>query len=180
MQTKVKSNSVITHRVADDGIITFVVKDAGELAFDPSKASEANRARFLRHGIVQRVADAAAQSRDTATGKPAPASDKLAAMKRLVDHYMSGAEDWSPARVASEGPGLDATALAAVAEATGKTLDEVRAMVAAGAAKREVTPKVYLTALTTADRVRPIYERMTKARAPAIDADAELDEATKG
>jgi hypothetical protein len=180
MQTKAKSNSVITHKVADDGTITFVVKDAGELALDPAKVSEANRARFLRHGIVQRVADAAAQSRDTTTGKPAPASDKLTAMKRLVDHYMTGSDEWSPARVASEGPGLDGIALAAVSEAIGKTLDDVRAMVAAGAEKKAVTQRVYLTALTTADRVRPVYERMTKARAPAIDADAELDEATKG
>ncbi len=176
MQTKAKSNSVITHHPQEDGTIIFKVKDAGEFTFDPMKASEVNRTRAMRHGFVQRISDGGAISRDTATGKPADPSAKFAAMRRLADHYMEGSVDWSPAR--SEGAtsgGLDCLTLLAVAEATGKTVEEVRAMVAAGAEKKRLTPKAYLTALGGASVVKPILERLRAAKAPAIDADGELE-----
>ncbi len=178
--TKTQSNfTITTDRERPDGTILFRVKGAGEFTFDPAKASEANRARALRHGFVQRLSDAAAKSRDTKTFQPASPASKLAAMQVLATHYESGAEGWSPEREASTGPGLDVMALEAVAKATGKAEAEVRAMVAEGAGRKAITPRVYLAALCTADKVKPILARMQAAGA-AFDADAELDEATKG
>src|SRR5258706_8379776 len=97
--TKAQSNfTITTDRERPDGRILFRVKGAGEFTFAPAKASEANRARALRHGFVQRLSDAAAKSRDTATGQPASPASKLAAMQTLATHYESGAEGWSPER----------------------------------------------------------------------------------
>ncbi len=174
MQTKPKSNSVVTHTVSDAGVITFAVVGAGSFGIDPAVIHASNLSRFQRHGIIQRISDAAAKGRDPTTGKSATPQARFDAMKRLADHYTSGAEGWSPARV--EGAlALDQIILAAVVEATGKTTEEVRAMIAAGAEKGAVTQKVYLAKLGEAKLVKPIVDRIKGAIAPAIDADDALD-----
>jgi hypothetical protein len=85
-------------------------------------------------------------------------------MKRLVDHYSSGAEGWSPERDAS-GPGLDSLLLAAVAEALGKTVDDVRTLVASGAEKAGCKPSEYLAAASSSAKAAPIVARMRGERA---------------
>jgi len=176
MQTKPKSNSVITHALGEDGVLTFNVIGAGTFPFDISKVSQANRDRAARHGFIQRLTDAAAIGRDKATGASAPPSVKLAAMQRLAEFYMAGGDDWSPAREAGGGPGLDGVILAAVAEATGKTLEEVRVMVAEGAGRKAITPKAYLAALGTAKLVAPIVARI-RGKDAGVSGDDLLEEA---
>lgn len=172
MQTKPKVNSIITHTVDEAGVLTFHVKGCEPIIFDPAKVSEVNRARFMIHGILQRVNDAAALSRNTADGKAAPPEAKRAAMARVAEHYLSGALEWALPR-AEAAPGLDNVLLAAVMEATGKDEDAVRKMIADGAAKRGMKPGAYLTQLGTAKAVAPILARM-RAEATTIDADDEL------
>ncbi len=180
MQTKPKSNSVVTHTVdPTTGIVTFTVVGASSFNVDPSMIHPANVARFTRHGIIQRVSDAAAKGRDPTTGKSATPQARFDAMKRLADHYATGSAEWSPAR-AEGAMALDQIILAAVVEATGKTTDEVRAMIAAGAEKGAVTQKVYLAKLGEAKLVKPIVDRIKGAIAPAIDADDALDAMMSG
>lgn len=179
MQTKAKSNSVITHAPQEDGSILFNVKGAGEFRFDPAKTSEANQRRAMLHGFVQRIADAAAMSRNTTTGQAASPADKMAAMQRLVSHYESGSTDWSPARAEGKAGGLDQVILAAVVEATGKTTEEVRAMVAKGAEGKGITPKAYLAALGTAKLVAPIVARIRGEQA-GEDGDDLLESMVSG
>lgn len=96
MVTKPKSNSVITHGIEGD-VITFTV--AGQtLAFDMAKVDESIRQRAMVHGLIQRISDAAAMSRDPATGQPATPEAKFAAMRVLVDHYESGTSEWRVAK----------------------------------------------------------------------------------
>jgi len=161
MQTKPKANSIITVSRPEDrpSIILFEVKGAGNLEFDMEKVHASNTARAAIHGFIQRVSDAAAKGRDPKTGASASPSTKHANMKRLVDHYMSGAETWSPART-DGATALDQVILAAVVEATGKTHDEVRAMIAAGAQKGKLSERDYLKALGTAKLVKPIVDRI--------------------
>lgn len=173
MQTKPRAKSVITWAVQSPDVQVCKVVGCPDIVIDRRRIHADNRERFEWHGIRQRVQDAAALSRNTADGKAAPPEAKHAAMAKVAEHYLSGAEAWELARVAPQ-PGLDRMALAAVAEATGKTPDEVRAIVAAGAAKRTMTPNDYLTQLTTADRVKVILDRM-RAEVTTVDADAELD-----
>lgn len=93
MQSKPKANSVVTHSM-QDGKVVFNVLGAGSFAFDPDKASAENRARAMIHGFVQRISDGAARLRDTKTGASASVEEKFAMMKRIADHYQSGATEW--------------------------------------------------------------------------------------
>lgn len=109
---KPKSNSVITTElVKGDGItkpvIVFKVKDAGETRLELAKCHLSILDRACIHGLVQKVSDAAALSRDTKTGKSATPQDKLAAMVKVVEHLTSGTEEWNLKREGGGGPGLE-------------------------------------------------------------------------
>src|SRR5271155_722130 len=99
MITKPKSNSTITHEV-DGSTITWTVLGAGSVALDLSRLSADVARRAMVHGMIQRVSDGAALSRqDPETGAIVPAEEfarmKLASMSRIVEHYMSGASEWN-------------------------------------------------------------------------------------
>lgn len=176
MQTKPKANSILTHEVRGDGALVIHVKGCEDVVFRRTLASTVTRDRAEYHGWVQRLCDGAAKARNTADGKPAPASEKRAAIQRLADHYETGTESWNLVREGGGGggPGLDTTILAAVSEATGRDLGAVRAMVAEGATKRGMKPADYLAQLATAKAVAPVLERMRAAQA-TVNADEELD-----
>lgn len=177
MQSKPKTTSVITTKWDEAAqTITFSVLGIEDqpLVIAMKNVSVPVAARAMRHGIVQRVSDAAALSRNTENGAKASPTDKHAAMKRLVDHINSGSDDWSPARDAA-GPGLDAIVLAAIGEVLKKDEEAVRAFVAAGATKHGVTQRAYLARLADGKAVRPIVDRMRAAQASEVDPDAELD-----
>lgn len=102
---KGKSNSVVTTELVDaegrptesvSGAvgIRFHVRAAGSTTLWLRKLSEPNRQRGMVHGLIQRVSDRAAKSRDTKTGLPVPASEKLKAMAILVEHLNSGSDVW--------------------------------------------------------------------------------------
>ena len=130
---KGKTGAVIGVTRLESGAIKIDVKDAGEVAFDPAKASAANREYAAFHGWKQRLVDAAALSRDTTNGAVASPADKLAAIKELVDHYESGSADWSRAGTGDGGKSLT---LEAIARVQGCTYDEAEANVAAYAKKK--------------------------------------------
>lgn len=92
-----RANWTIAHEVQGT-MIRWQVKGAGTLALDLSKCSEKVRERAAVHGMVQRVSDAAAMARNSKTGASASPQEKFEAMSRLVEHYQSGAEGWSPTR----------------------------------------------------------------------------------
>lgn len=92
-----RANWTVAHKI-EGQLVRFSVKGAGELVLDVAKVHAANRARAELHGFVQRISDAAAMARDSRTGASATPQEKFEAMKRLVEHYASGSESWSPAR----------------------------------------------------------------------------------
>lgn len=92
-----RANWTIAHKV-EGQLVRFSIKGAGELVLDVAKVHAANRAKAELHGFVQRISDAAAMARDSKTGASATPQEKFEAMKRLVEHYQSGSEEWSPAR----------------------------------------------------------------------------------
>lgn len=94
-----RANWTIAHKV-DGAVITWTVKGAGTLTLALEKLSEANRLRATAHGMVQRISDAAAMARDAKSGASASPQEKFEAMSKLVEHYASGAEEWSPTRAA--------------------------------------------------------------------------------
>lgn len=101
MLAKAKSNSLITH-VVEGTQIVFNVRDVGEMALDVAKLSKEVLQRATIHGLIQRISDAAAISRDPETGLAATAETKFSAMEKLVAHYMTGTDQWSRQRSAGE------------------------------------------------------------------------------
>lgn len=100
MNGKRKNGGRVVTRV-EAGVITFEVAGAGEITLQVAKLSPAVLERAVLHGLVQRITDAAAMSRDPATGAPADPAARLAAMSRLVAHYESGTEEWGLFRAVS-------------------------------------------------------------------------------
>lgn len=168
MQTKPKSNSVITHEMRD-GAIAFVVAGVGEVVVDLSAISSEVRDRALYHGLIQRVSDAAAISRDPETGKSASPADKLAAMKELVDHYNSGSPDWSRRRAGGTGGGREGLLFTALVRLyPGKSAELIREFLK-GKSRAEQS------ALSSSAKVRPIIDSIRAEAGRGIDGDALLD-----
>lgn len=90
---KAKSNSVISTEIAEQKVL-FTVAGVATLELELEKLSEEVFKRAAIHGLIQRVCDAAAISRNTETGQSATPTDKYEAMKELVDFYNSGTTEW--------------------------------------------------------------------------------------
>lgn len=129
MQTKPKSNSVITHSIREDGVIVFSVVGIGDLEFNPTAASvECNRHAAL-HGWIQRISDGAAMERTDKEGNIIP-SETLTRMKyhrmnELITYYELGATEWKRTK---EGDGSGVRSLTVEAIAAVKSVDYDRAL----------------------------------------------------
>lgn len=173
MNTKAKSNSVITHEVDNDegnigagsSKVRFNVLGVGALTLDMTKLNQCVLDRASIHGMIQRISDAAAISRNPETGKPATAQEKYDAMARLVNHYESGSAEW---RIAGGGGIARSSVLldAMVQLFPNRTRDDLKVWLA-GKSKAERAK------LAQSSRVRPIIAAMTPVSG---DADAMLDE----
>jgi hypothetical protein len=168
MNTKAKSNSVITHEITE-GHIRFNVLGVGELRLDMEKLDAAIIHRAAIHGMIQRISDAAAISRNPETGAPATAEKKFAAMQRLVNHYESGTSEWSCRPQAGEGQsgGLLFRALCQMSEGT-RTPEEIREWM-------KGKTKAQLAALRASERVAAIIATLRPVSIE-VDTDNLLDE----
>lgn len=165
METKAKSNSVITTEV-DGSRITFNVQGAGSLELDMEVCSESVLNRATVHGLKQRISDAAALARDTKTGRSATPAEKFAAMQELVLHYMSGTSEWSTRR---EGAGSQGGILlqALCAMRPDKSADDVRAFLQGISKSDQVR-------LLNSEKVRPFADVVREKMGQGIDADEML------
>lgn len=177
MLAKPKSNSVVTHTLAEDGCtLTFKVRGAGEFVFDVMTASAENQHRAAIHGFVQRISDGAAIARNTDTGRPATPEEKMARMQAIAAHYASGGKEWGMPRGgngstggAKERVNIVVRALAAL---QGVSVGEALEVVRARAEKGRVTTKAYLARLATAQAV---IDKVVELRAAEAKADADGD-----
>lgn len=178
MQTKPKSNSVVTSSVTADGIIHITVLGAGKIEFDPQLAHPSMRHRAEYHGWIQRLADGAAKSRDPVTGKPASPADKLAAIHALAAHYTSGIDQW---KVTATGGGRSSNSeiiLRALANIGDVEIEVIRSRINAMAEKKGTKPATLLSALAGRKDVAEeiIRLRAEAATASGIDAEGLMEE----
>lgn len=162
-----ESTRVIAHEIDETGI-TFSVKEQGKLRLSFANLSGAVRDRALAHGLVQRISDAAAKSRDPQSGKPAAASEKFAAMKELVDFYMSGTENWSLSR---ESEGRDVQLLIECLREVYPERSEEQ--LKEWLRKRSAADR---KALLLSEKIKPIAERITKEKLSHIDTEEMLSD----
>lgn len=176
MDGKKKANSVVTAEFDGEDVITFKVLGAGETQLRLSALSAPVKARALVHGLVQRVSDRAAMSRNPETGQPATAQDKLDRMTTLVEHYMSGSTEWTPGRVEGAGrrkaKALDPVVVA-VAEIQGMGYEEVMESIAAKAEKRGVKVKAYIARLATSGEVLAKMAEIAQRGAQGVEEDGD-------
>lgn len=175
MQTKAKSNSVITHALeryeGGQTLIVFKVKDAGEIRLDMAKLNPAVIERAAIHGLIQRISDAAAISRNPETGLPASVLDKGAAMSALIDHYHSGTAEWK--RAGSGAGAVRGLLLEALVQAYP---EKDRERLATWLKKRSAQERA---ALAVEPRIKLILDELRAKGTEAVDTEAllgELDE----
>lgn len=176
MQTKRKSNSVITHQVVGR-LIEWTVYGAGgadangkptdaKLMLDMSDLSEAVSRRAAIHGMIQRVSDAAAIGKFDKDGVQTTPQAKLERMSRLVEHYASGTEEWGLAGTGGgQGEGLLLQVLKVLRPGDGD--EKLRAFVS------KLKPNER-TKLLNSDKLRPIADSIRAEQAKGIDADKML------
>lgn len=156
-----ESNRVIEYKLAGT-VLTFSVKGAGECALDLGKVSAEVREAAVVNGFKQRIADAAALSRDTTTGKSASPVEKLAAMKALCEHYGSGTKEWAVRRA---GGAKDAAGPTALLFAALMGLEEY-------AEKGEERVRAFVVGLTKEQKDALLLVGKIKAAADGIQAKA--------
>lgn len=165
-----KREAKVLSREIVEGGVKFKVAGVGELHLELSRVSAENKEYATLHGFIQRITDAAALSRDGATGKSASPQEKFDAMKVLVEHYNSGATGWNLSggeRGPSEEVKLLVEALSEVYPTKGK--DELTAWVR----KRS---KAEVIALSEQENLKTIITRLRGERAKGVDAAALLGE----
>ncbi len=175
MNSKAKSNSVVTSKVSEDGrTIDITVLGAGVLTLLLDGIHADNKARAMCMGLVSRVVDKAALPCDPTTGKPATPEMKFEAMRPIVEHLNSGSADWSPERAKGAGrpksDGFDPILIAAVCEATGWDEAKLREHIKSKAGGKDVA---YLAALGGSRKVSPIVERMRAELASGLGLDGD-------
>jgi hypothetical protein len=177
MISKPKANSIVTQQIETgaDGnrTIVFNVRDpkadrtVGTLRLELQRIAPALQDRAMIHGWIQRIGDAAAIQHNKETGLAATPADKFENMRRLVEHYNSGSDQWSPSR-ASGGTriGSDESLLAqAIAELKPESSpDAIRAKV-------HGMTRAQRLALMEQASVKPIIERLRGEQVQDIDAD---------
>lgn len=180
MQSKPKSNAIVTHSVAEDGVITFEVLGVGKLRFDPAAVAPVNRRRAEMHGWIQRIVDAAAIGVTDSEGNIIPKEErtrmKYHAMNEIIIHYESRSEEWS--RVGSGG-GARSLTIEAIARVQGIEYDAAVEMVERHAEKKyDGDTRKALNKLRQAEAVQKAMSAIRAERTPktSIDADAELEE----
>lgn len=165
MQTKQKSNSVITHEVLGD-VITFHVIGAGDVTLNMQALDPALARRAAIHGMIQRLSDAAAIPRNPETGQPASPEEKRAAIAALADHYASGTTEWNRKRAGGEG--------AVSGGLLRRALEEIYPGKDIPAFLKGKT-KAEQAALRASPKVAPVIARMQMESTKGIDVEAMLE-----
>lgn len=173
MQTKPKANSVVTHRLNEDGTITFIVKGAGEFTLDPSKFHANITKHSVIHGAIQRVSDGGAMSRNPENGQPATPADKLARMERIARHMETSAV-WGmkgPSGPRKPDAGLIVQALCATH--AGGDVDKANRLIDGLATKRGVTRDEALAVWASVEDVSVEMARIKAKRVAATAPNAD-------
>lgn len=181
-KAKQRANSAYIFNLKD-GKLCWNYPGIGELTLDPDKVSAVNRARFIVHGMKQRVNDAAALDAG-ADGKVDPRA-KYEEMKRMIEHLESGTDEWNLRASAASGPASFVTqALVALGTYVGVDVSTTE-LANAFVKKVADNPKFKLNGEMGKARKwleansKIIKEKIAEIRAaetPAIDADEALAE----
>lgn len=183
MQTKPKTNSVITSRHdTERNVLVFTVLGEGDVELDLNKVHADNMARAAIHGFNQRIPDAAAIGVTDAEGNVIPKAErtriKYERMNDLCRHYESGTAEWS--RKGDGSGGGRSITVEAIARVKGVDYATADGMVDrhAGAVcggDRKKALAFLATGTKVAAAIVDIRNERAAAKGVSVDADAELE-----
>lgn len=179
MQSKVKANSIVTHRLINDTTIGFTVVGYDEVTLDLTKVAASNRTTAEFHGWGQRIPDVAAVGVTDKDGVVIPKSTrtrmKYERIKSIIAHYESGSADWSRK---STGPRIIAEdhtlTIAALMALHGMTHEAVQEFVIGKAKSLNVSRTAVLDSFAAVARVaaKVAELRAERVAAAGIDEDS--------
>ena len=157
--------------VTDDGALILYFRHGGTLELRPAAlAPEIQRAAML-HGLKQKLVDAAAIARDTATGRAATISTKYDAVKEVFDRITGAggeAPSWNKPRAGGTG-GQGGLLARAIARYKNVTIEQAKAYL-------DRLTDAQKQALRVDHRIAAIINelRLESAKPAGIDTDALL------
>lgn len=143
------------------GVLTIVC-DGKTLTIDPANFSADVRNYAMLHGFKQKIVDAAALSRDEATGRSASPMEKFAAMADVATQLAEG--DWNK-RATGDGTAGVGLLVSALMRLTGKDRAEIEPVV-------EGWTKEQQAAMRASAEVAPIIATIKAERAAKKGTDS--------
>lgn len=164
--TNTKRNAAVSAETTAVGL-TLTFADGRNLTLAIATLSQEIIDHAIRHGLKQKLVDAAAMSRNPETGRSATIEDKYAAVRVVYERLLAG--QWNAVR--GEGSATGGMLLSALVRLYDgrKTPEQVREYLA-------TLTDAQKTALRANSRVAPIIEQIRAERGQATDTDALLDE----
>ncbi len=160
MTTETKARDIETSEVGT--VLTLKFSHGRTIRLDVDNLPASVRERALVWGIREKLTNAAAMSKNTDTGKPAPISEKFAAVERVAEQLRT---TWNTR--AEAGPNILLLALCAA------NPSKTREVLAGWLAKRS---KAECLALQNDATLKPHIEALQKEAAMAVNSGALLDE----
>lgn len=111
---------------AKAGTVTFTFEGLETVTFNPHNATAKNQTYAMLHGFAARIGDNAAIQKSEENGFKVTEGMRREAVMELVEHYLSGSEDWSPRAKAVRKPAEDPY-MAELAKRRGCTYAEAQA-----------------------------------------------------
>lgn len=147
------------------GRLCFTFSNGEQLEIRTDRLSADIGLQATLHGLKQKLVDAAALSRNPATGRSATIEDKYNAVREVYDRLMAG--QWNKNRGDGTGVGVGGLLFRALCRLySGKTPDQIRAFLG-GKTKEEQS------ALRKNPRVAAIIETIKAESAKTPDVDSE-------
>ena len=158
--------------VGDDGALILEFRHGEMLKLHPESLNPEIQRAALLHGLKQKLVDAAAISRDTATGRAATIATKYAAVREIFDRITGAGGAWPSWNKPRAGGAGGQGGLLARAIARYKSVE-----VAAAKAYLDRLTDAQKQALRVDPRIATIINelRAESAKPAGIDADALLD-----
>lgn len=161
----------VNAEITNDGKLHISFLSGETITIDPTKLSDAIRTQATLHGLKQKLVDAAAIARDTATGRSATAKDKELAVREVYDRITKPDGTWNKVREAGA-TAVGGLLVAALMQMTGKDKPAILAFLANKTNEEKA-------ALRKNPKVAAIILELQQAAAnPDIDTDALLSELT--
>lgn len=167
----IKRIADITAEISAKGQLHISFGASGNtITVTPAQLAPEIRAQAELHGLKQKLVDAAAIARDTATGRSATSADKEAAVMEVYNRITAAANpSWNKVREAGA-TAVGGLLVAALMEMTGKTKEGIVAYLASKSTEEKA-------ALRKNQKVAEIITRLQSVKVnPNIDTDSLLGE----